>query len=59
MLKVAPNSAEPSVLTNIYRSLNPSLPEPFFVTRQPKGRTKPSVDFCCKESYSYDFGTGG
>ena len=41
--------------------LNPRLPEPFFVTRLPKGGvvTTPSQDFCYKTSDYYDFGTGG
>ena len=40
--------------------LNPRLPEPFFVTRQPKWVvTTPSLDFYCKATGSYDFGTGG
>ena len=36
-LKVAQNMASRSVLPKTYRSLNPRLPEPFFVTRLPKG----------------------
>ena len=42
--------------------VNRRLPEPFFVTRLPKGEglvTTPSVDFRCKASDSYAFGTGG
>ena len=40
---------------------NPRLTEAFFVTRLPKGGvvTTPSLDFRCKASDSYDFGTRG
>ena len=39
---------------------NPRLPEPFFVTRLPKGGvTTPSLDFRYWASDSYDFGTRG
>ena len=46
--------------TSLFVIINPRLPEPFFVTRLLKGVvTTPSLDFCCKASDSYDFGTGG
>ena len=48
------------MIGNQIGSINPNLPQPFFVTRLPKRVvTIPSLDFCCKASDSYDFGTGG
>ena len=43
-----------------YKTINPRLPEPLFVTRLPKEVvTITSQDICCKAFDSYDFDTGG